>query len=88
MTQDRLLELPQVLAGLEAKLIRELAAGCAIGLEGLGLSSRAIEREHQLVTQALPQRMLGRHRLELGYELRVAAGCEIGFDALLERGEP
>ena len=88
MTQDRLLEPPQLLARLEAKLIRELAAGRAVGLEGLRLPAGAIEREHQLGAQALPQRVLRHERLQLADELGMPPGGEIGFDALLERRQP
>ena len=39
LTQDRLLEPPQLLAGLEAELFRELPPSHLVGVEGLGLAS-------------------------------------------------
>ena len=45
------------------------SAGVPVDLERLGLSSRAIQRQHQLASQALSERMLGDQRLQLGHEL-------------------
>ena len=84
MPQDRLLELPQLLARLETELLREVRAAHAVGLEGLGLPAGAVQRQQQLTPQALPQRMLDHEGLQLADELRVPAGGEIGVDALLE----
>ncbi len=48
----------------------------------------AVEREHQLAAQTLPERMLGHELLELADELRAAARREVRVDPRLEGGEP
>ena len=85
LAQDRLLELLELLAGLEPELVREYALGLAIRAERFCLTPRAIEREHQLAAQALPERMLGDERAQLADQVRVAAGGEIRVDALFAR---
>ena len=62
-----------------------VAARGLVGVERLGLASRAVEREHQLAAQPLAQRVLGDQRLELADQLSVAAERELGVDAPLER---
>ena len=88
LPEDRRLELLQRLARLEAQLVGELAPGLAVRLERLGLALAAVEREHQLVPEPLPQRMRGHERLELRHQLGVAAEREVGLDTQLERAEP
>ena len=88
LLEDRPLEPLELLARLQSQLLRELAAGLAVGVERLGLPAGAVEREHQLAAQALPQRMLGDERLELADQLGVAAAGQIGVDPLLERRQP
>ena len=85
MLQDRLLKPLQLLARLEPKLLRQLAAGGSVGVERLGLARRPVERQHQLVAQALPEWMRGDQALELAHELRVATTGQVGVDPLLQR---
>ena len=84
LSQDRALELLQTPARLEAELLCEHPARLLIRLERLRLAARAIEGEHELSAQTLPQRMLADKGLELGDELGVAAEGEVGLDPLLE----
>ena len=58
-----------------------------VRLERLGLSARAVEREHQLAAQALAMGVLRDQRLQLADQLGVAAERKVGLDALLERRE-
>ena len=81
------LELPELLARLQAKLLRELVPGHAVGLEGLGLTCRAVEGEHQLVSQALLERVPCDQRLELADELRVVSERQVGIDSLHKHRE-
>ena len=85
MTQDRLLELPELLAGLQPEALRQLAPRITVGTEGLGLAGRAVEREHQLAAQALPERVVADKSLQLTHEPRVAPAGKIGIDPPLER---
>ena len=88
LPQDRPLEPLQLLARLEPELVRQLAPGHPVASQRLGLAAGAVEREHQLAAQALPQRMLGDERLELADELGVTAERQVGVDPLLERRQP
>ncbi len=88
VAQDRLLQALQLLARLEAELLRQLAPRGAVGVECLGLPARAVQREHQLAAKRLPERGARHERLELADELGVAPEREVGLDALLEDRQP
>jgi hypothetical protein len=51
------------------------------------LPTAAVERDHELLPQALPQRLLFDELLKLGYEPIVATKREIRFDSVLETDE-
>ena len=53
LAQDRPLESLQLGSRLETELVRRPPSALAIGLESIGLTSGAIEREHQLPLEAL-----------------------------------
>ena len=72
LAQDRLLELAQRGARLEAELVHERPARVLVGGERVGLAARAVEREHELTAQSLAERMLADERLELADERRRA----------------
>jgi hypothetical protein len=63
-------------------------AGVAIDLEGFGLTSAAIQRQHQLGAQALAVRMLTRQPGQLGDQLGVSPEGEVGGDPGLDRSQP
>ncbi len=88
MGQDRLLEAAQRCPGLEPKLADEQTSPFLIRLKRLGLPTAAVEGEHELAAQSLAQRMLGKERLQLGDEGRVASERKLGFDPLLDRAHP
>ncbi len=54
-------------------------------MQRLGLAVGAVEGEHELAPEPLPQRMPSDERLQLADELSVAAEREVGLDALFER---
>ena len=58
VTEDRLLELTQGRARLDAELFDEQAPGLAIDLERFGLPSRAVERLHERPAKPLAERVL------------------------------
>ena len=58
LIQDRALELLQPPAGLEAELVGEHPARLPVHVERLRLAARAVEGEHELSAQTLPQRVL------------------------------
>ena len=78
----------QLRARVDPELVHERRARSGVGVERLRLPARAVEREHQLAAQALPQRLLADERLELADELRAAAALELGVEPRFERGKP
>ena len=55
--QDRLVQVLQCFPGVDAELSGEQVAGAPVGGERLGLPAAAIQRQHELAVQPLPQRM-------------------------------
>ena len=62
------MKLAERAAGFDAELVDKRGPRCLEGLECLGLAVAAVQAEHQLTAQALPQRMLRDERLELADE--------------------
>jgi hypothetical protein len=87
LREDPRLELLQVAPWLEAQLLDERGARLAVDLEGISLAPRAVEREHQLGTEALARGMRGHEALELRDRVTVAAERQVGVDPCLERAE-
>ena len=82
------MELAQLPARLDAQLVDELPSGLLVHVERLGLPAAPVEREHQLRTEPLPQRMLGGERLELRDQVCPATEREVCLDPLLENRQP
>jgi hypothetical protein len=82
-------ELPLQRQGrVEAELVGEADPHIVVDLEGVGLPAGAVQGEHQLADQPLPERV-GRHQLgEVADHLVVAAEPQLQLEALLDRGEP
>ena len=87
LSQDRLLQRTQLLARLEPELVHQHATRVLVGLERLRLSSGAVERQHQLRTEAFPQGLLSDEVLQLADQLARRPQFELGLDALFERSE-
>ena len=62
LAQDRRLQLPQLVAGLETELVCQNGSRVPVALERLCLAIRPVQGEHQLSPQSLPQRKLIRER--------------------------
>ena len=88
LAEDRLLQLPQLGAGLQAELVEERLARGAVRLQRVRLAPRAVEREHQQAAQPFPERMLDDQRLQLTDHLVMAPEPELGLDPVLGRSEP
>ena len=87
LPQDRALQALKLGAGDDAELPCEGAPGILVGLKCLGLASGTVEREHELGTQPLPERMVGHQHLQLPHNLCVVAQREVRIEALLEGGD-
>jgi hypothetical protein len=85
LPQDRLVQLTQATSGLDAQLLDQHGACSPEGLQRLGLAAGAVQAQHQLATQALPQRMLPHQPFQLAGELGVTTGGELGVETLLQR---
>ena len=85
MAKDRLLELLQGRARLDAKLVDEQPPRLAIDLERLDLATGAVERLHEHGPQPLAEWVLPDEHLDFTDELGVAAEREVGLEAPLER---
>jgi hypothetical protein len=94
--EDLALQLRELVAGLEAKLLGEPTAGTLIRVERLRLPVGAVQREHQLSPHPLLEGMLGGEARDLGDELARSAVLQIGVDPeqpglqafLLQRAAP
>ena len=87
MPQHCPFELLQFARGLDAELLHEQRAHTPVRREGLGLSPGAVEREHPVSPEALPQRVLRDEQVELGHHLVGTPERELRFGAVLERDE-
>ncbi len=87
LIEDRPLEAAQRRPRLDPELLDQRGPRRPVGVQSLRLPARAVEREHQLASQALRKRVLGDQALELSDELVGAAEGEVCIDAILERAE-
>ena len=72
LVENRALELPERERRLDAERLHERAPRIAIRRERVRLPSRAVESEHELGAEALPERVPADQQLELGDELGIA----------------
>ena len=86
--ENRLLERLQRRCRLDPEIVDELRSTRPVHGERVGLSPRAIEREHELAGGRLAQRVLVDERLELGDHVSMPTEGEIGVDPHLDHGEP
>ena len=87
MPQDRLLEPLQGLAGLDSQLVHQVVPRLLVGVEGVCLTVGAVEGEHLLGAQTLPERMLPDEHLQLTEHLLVTTLGEIAIDPVHEHGQ-
>jgi hypothetical protein len=87
LEQDLLLAPVEPAAGLDAQLLVQDPTGAVEGLEGIRLPARAVQRQHQLAPQPLPERMPGYQPLQLPDQPAMGPQGEIGLDAVLQRGQ-
>ena len=87
MVEDRAFQPLEVLARLEPERVAEQAVCLLVELERLGLSSGAVEREHELRARPLTQRVRDGERGQLPHQECLTAEVEVGLDALLHRDQ-
>ena len=81
------MQLAQRGSGLDADLLDERRSRLPVGLQGLGLAARPIQREHPLRLEPFAQRVARDEHLELAQDLAVAAGRQVAVDRALGRGQ-
>lgn len=86
VAQDRLLELLELLAGLETELLVEECSGAPIGGERIGLPLCSVEGEHQVMPQPFAVRVLAEEAFELIDQAAILAEAEIRLDPIFDRG--
>ena len=64
------------------------SARILVGVQGLRLPARPVQRRHQIPPQTLAERVLGDQCLELSDQLVVAPEREVGVDPQLDRCQP
>ena len=84
LAEDALVQAAQVGRGVDAELAGQAVARAFERRQRVRRPTGAIQREHEQLPQALPQRELARERLELADHLAVAPLGEVGRDPLLE----
>ena len=88
MLKDSPLKLLQLPPRLQPELVDESIACSPKHVEGVGLAPGPVQREHQVASQALPERLLCHEPLELGHELCPPTAHEFRLDARLHRPKP
>ena len=88
MVEDGSLEALELIVRLEPELLVQQPPARAVGLESVCLAAAPVQREHELASQPLAQRMSRHERLELGNELRRSTHCQVRVDPILDRSEP
>ena len=68
LPQHRLMQLPQLAAGLDSELVDQRGARGVEGFERSRLPARAVERDHQLTPGSLAQWMLRDQRVQLTHD--------------------
>ena len=87
MAEDLPFQLREKRAGLETELVAEQLPAAPVHLERVCVAAGAVERDHQLPAQLLPQGVIGDERLQLRHELAVVTELQLRLDPLFGRGE-
>ncbi len=88
LPKDRLLQLLERRARIDPELVDEGPARVLVGVQGLRLPARPVQRRHQIPPQPFAERVLGDQRLQLPDQLVMAPECEVGVDPELDCCQP
>ena len=88
LAEDRVVEAPELGAGLDADRLDEHRAGVPVRVQRGGLAAAAVQREHPQAVQSFAQRLADHQRVQLADHVGVAPGGEVLADRLLDRREP
>ena len=87
LQQDLLFEPLKRGTRLDPKILDHRGAALSIGPQRVRLAATTVQRQHQLTSQTLPQRVGGDQRLENGGQLAVPSQRQAGLDPVLGRGQ-
>ena len=82
------MQAPQRLPGIDPELVGEQIADTPVSGQRVGLPAAAVQRQHELAVQPLPQRMVGDQPLQFGGDRAVPAKRQVSLDPGLPGGEP
>jgi hypothetical protein len=85
--QDRPVEPLQVLRRFQPEVLDQPPAGGGEDLQRVGLTSAAVQCQHQLAREALPQRVRRRQGVQVADQFGVQSKLEFGVDPRLQRGQ-
>ena len=88
LPKDRPLQLLERSTRFDPELVDEGPARILVGVQGLRLPARPVQRRHQIPPQTFAERLLGDECLELSDQLVVAPECEVGVDPELDCCQP
>ena len=83
-----MLELLQPRSGLEPQLFDENGTCGGVGTQRVGLAARAVQRQHELLVEALPQGKAFDELAQLADNLSVAPDGEEHVGARFDRSPP
>ena len=79
---------PQLLPGLDTKLIHQNPAGLLVGGQRVGLTATAVQGQHAQRGEPLPQRLRSEPPSQFAYQLRVSAQGQGGLSPPFGRLPP
>jgi len=88
LPQNRLFETLQRRTRVDPEFFDELLPRFPVDVERFGLTSGAVQRQHQLAARPFAERVLAAEQVELANQSGMTAECELGLDPVLERREP
>lgn len=88
LVQDLSSELLEGRPRIDAEPVDKRCATLLEGMERVGLTATAIEREHQLASETFSEGIPGYQRLELADEFAMTSQCEVGLDTVFARAQP
>ena len=86
--EDGRVQPAQLRPRVDAELLDQDRPGPLVGQQRIGLPARAVQRQHQLGPQPLPQRMVADQPLQLGHQLPMPTHPQVGLEAILQGDQP
>ena len=86
--EDRRLQPAQLRPRVDAQLLDQDRPGPLIGQQRVGLPTGAVQGQHELGPQPLPQRLLPDQPLQLGHQLPMPPQPQVRLDPILQRDQP